>query len=167
MWRGVANSWILAWEIFSFRASKMYTGCQGLGYFRAPFCTLQRREKRRWVQDAMRVLRSWPLCPSSIVEGSVRPPWIQSTACSSGGARNSPRHRPSLLIQSISRFRSLKLVGLGKSASDGWKQTQIAWIFSLAIVMLGLSVATFGNWLEGAGPRQAMFASSRCFGLGF
>jgi MFS family permease len=50
---------------------------------------------------------------------------------------------------------------------DDWKQTQVAWIFSLAIVMLGLSAATFGKWLEGAGPRKAMFVSAVCFALGF
>ncbi|MGB6833918.1 MAG: OFA family MFS transporter, partial [Candidatus Acidiferrum sp.] len=48
-----------------------------------------------------------------------------------------------------------------------WKQTQIAWIFSLAIVMLGVSAAIFGKWLEGAGPRKAMFVSAVCFALGF
>src|SRR3984957_6799146 len=59
-------------------------------------------------------------------------------------------------------LRSLltQLLGVGKSVPDDWKQTQTAWIFSLAIVMLGLSAATFGKWLEGAGPRKAMFALS-------
>jgi MFS family permease len=33
--------------------------------------------------------------------------------------------------------------------------------------MLGLSAAAFGKWLEGAGPRKAMFASAVCFALGF
>jgi hypothetical protein len=31
----------------------------------------------------------------------------------------------------------------------------------------GLSAATFGKWLEGAGPRNAMFASASCCALGF
>jgi MFS family permease len=60
-----------------------------------------------------------------------------------------------------------QLLGVGKSLPDDWKRTQIAWIFSLAIVMLGLSAATFGKWLEGAGPRKAMFASAVCFASGF
>jgi len=68
---------------------------------------------------------------------------------------------------SVFKIPLTQLVGVGKSTSDDWKQTQIAWIFSLAIVMLGLSAATFGKWLEGAGPRKAMFASAMCFGLGF
>jgi MFS family permease len=59
-----------------------------------------------------------------------------------------------------------QLLGVGKSLPDDWKQTQVAWIFSLAIVMLGVSAA-FGKWLEEAGPRKAMFAAAVCFALGF
>src|SRR3984957_638547 len=61
---------------------------------------------------------------------------------------------------SVFKIPLTQLLGVGKSMPDDWKQTQIAWIFSLAIVMLGLSAATFGKWLEGAGPRKAMFALS-------
>ena len=68
---------------------------------------------------------------------------------------------------SVFKIPLTQLLGVGKSAPGDWKQTQIAWIFSLAIVMLGLSAATFGKWLEGAGPRKAMFASAVCFSLGF
>lgn len=68
---------------------------------------------------------------------------------------------------SVFKIPLTQLLGVGKSLPEDWKQTQIAWIFSLAIVMLGLSAATFGKWLEGAGPRKAMFASAVCFGLGF
>ena len=48
-----------------------------------------------------------------------------------------------------------------------WKFTDLGWIFSLAIVFLGLSAAVFGKWLEKAGPRKAMFASAVCFASGF
>ena len=48
-----------------------------------------------------------------------------------------------------------------------WKFTELGWIFSLAIVFLGLSAAVFGKWLERAGPRKAMFASAVCFASGF
>ena len=41
------------------------------------------------------------------------------------------------------------------------------WIFSLAIVFLGLSAAVGGKWLERVGPRRAMFASAVCFASGF
>jgi MFS family permease len=68
---------------------------------------------------------------------------------------------------SVFKIPLTQLLGVGKSVPEDWKQTQIAWIFSLAIVVLGLSAATFGKWLEGAGPRKAMFASAVCFALGF
>src|SRR3954447_22244283 len=68
---------------------------------------------------------------------------------------------------SVFKIPLTQLLGVNKSTSEDWKQTQIAWIFSLAIVMLGLSAAAFGKWLEGAGPRKAMFASAVCFALGF
>jgi MFS family permease len=53
------------------------------------------------------------------------------------------------------------------SAPGDWSQTSIAWIFSLAIVFLGLSAAVFGTWLERVGPRKAMFTSACCFAGGF
>jgi MFS family permease len=48
-----------------------------------------------------------------------------------------------------------------------WKFTALGWIFSIAIVFLGLSAAVFGKWLERVGPRKAMFASAVCFASGF
>src|SRR6201998_1013800 len=72
-------------------------------------------------------------------------------------------------VYAFSVFKSplSQLIGVSKPAAEDWKQTQIAWIFSFAIVMLGLSAAAFGKWLEGAGPRKAMFAAAVCFALGF
>lgn len=60
-----------------------------------------------------------------------------------------------------------QLIGVTKSAPGDWSIATIGWIFSLAIVMLGLSAAVFGKWLERAGPRKAMLASALCFGSGF
>ncbi|MGI4762042.1 MAG: L-lactate MFS transporter [Janthinobacterium lividum] len=48
-----------------------------------------------------------------------------------------------------------------------WTPGQIGWTFSIAIVLLGLSAAIFGKWLERVGPRKAMLASALCFGGGF
>src|SRR5208282_3107552 len=59
------------------------------------------------------------------------------------------------------------LVGLDKPAPGDWKLTTIGWIFSTAIVFLGLSAFTFGRWLEEVGPRMAMFCSAVCFAGGF
>ncbi|HEY4304534.1 MAG TPA: OFA family MFS transporter [Gemmatimonadaceae bacterium] len=60
-----------------------------------------------------------------------------------------------------------KLIGLTESAPDDWKLSTIGWVFSIAIVFLGLSAALFGAWLERVGPRRAMLASAVCFALGF
>jgi len=60
-----------------------------------------------------------------------------------------------------------KLIGLTKSAPDDWDLKQLGWIFSIAIVFLGLSAAIFGRWVETAGPRKAMFVAAVCFGGGF
>jgi MFS family permease len=60
-----------------------------------------------------------------------------------------------------------QIIGVTKAAPDDWKLTTLGWIFSIAIVFLGLSAAVFGKWLEAAGPRKAMFASAVCFSGGF
>ncbi len=52
-------------------------------------------------------------------------------------------------------------------AASDWTATQVGWIFSIAIVLLGLSAAVFGKWLERVGPRKAMLASALCFAGGF
>lgn len=52
-------------------------------------------------------------------------------------------------------------------AVGDWTPAQIGWTFSIAIVLLGLSAAVFGKWLERVGPRKAMLAASLCFGGGF
>ncbi|MBC6608692.1 OFA family MFS transporter [Hymenobacter sp. BT188] len=52
-------------------------------------------------------------------------------------------------------------------APTDWTPGQLAVIFSIAIVLLGLSAAVFGKWLERVGPRKAMLASALCFSGGF
>jgi len=59
------------------------------------------------------------------------------------------------------------LRGITASDANDWKLSTVGWIFSVAIVFLGLSAFTFGRWLEQAGPRKAMFASASCFAGGF
>jgi MFS family permease len=44
----------------------------------------------------------------------------------------------------------------------GTSQTAIGIVFSIAIVMLGLSAALFGTWVDRNGPRAAMFTAA-CF----
>jgi MFS family permease len=60
-----------------------------------------------------------------------------------------------------------RLIGGSHSAPDDWNLVQIGWVFSIAIVVLGLSAAVFGRWVERVGPRKAMFTAALCFGGGF
>ena len=60
-----------------------------------------------------------------------------------------------------------KLIGITRAAPEDWKLTTLGWIFSLAIVFLGLSAAFGGKWVERVGPRKAMLASAICFSGGF
>jgi MFS family permease len=60
-----------------------------------------------------------------------------------------------------------KVIGITQSAPDDWSLTTLGWIFSLAIVFLGLSAAFAGKWLEHVGPRLTMFTAACCFGGGF
>ena len=46
-------------------------------------------------------------------------------------------------------------------------QTAIGVTFSIAIVMLGLSAAVGGTWVERNGPRKAMFVAACFWGAGF
>ncbi|PRY52921.1 MFS transporter [Knoellia remsis] len=49
----------------------------------------------------------------------------------------------------------------------GASQTAIGIVFSIAIVMLGLSAAVMGTWVDRKGPRMAMFVAACCWALGF
>ena len=57
-----------------------------------------------------------------------------------------------------------KLQGITASGPGDWKLTTLGWIFTLAIVFLGLSAATFGKWLERVGPRKAGVVAACCWG---
>ena len=48
----------------------------------------------------------------------------------------------------------------------GTSQTAIGFVFSIAIVMLGLSAAVFGTWVDRVGPRKAMFTAACCWAAG-
>ena len=60
---------------------------------------------------------------------------------------------------------------IGKSApikGQDWTIPSVGWIYSIALIVLGLSAAIFGKWVEKSGPRKTMVASAFCFcgGLG-
>ncbi len=45
--------------------------------------------------------------------------------------------------------------------------TAVGVVFSIAIVMLGVSAALFGTWVDRVGPRRTMFTAACCWAAGF
>jgi MFS family permease len=68
---------------------------------------------------------------------------------------------------SVFNLPMTKLIGITQSAPDDWKLTELGWIFSLAIFILGAAAALLGRWVEEGGPRQAMFTAALCWAGGF
>jgi MFS family permease len=58
-------------------------------------------------------------------------------------------------------------LGITKSVPGDWTLAQLGWIFSIAIVMLGLSAALFGTWVQREGPRKSGVVAALCWGIGF
>src|SRR6195256_4682715 len=49
------------------------------------------------------------------------------------------------------------------TTSCDWRISDLGWIYTLFFVLLGLSAATWGGWLERAGPRKAGVVSALCW----
>ncbi|RXH29114.1 MULTISPECIES: OFA family MFS transporter [Bradyrhizobium] len=47
-----------------------------------------------------------------------------------------------------------------------WKVASLGWMYTLFFVLLGVSAAIWGGWLERAGPRKAGFVAALCWGGG-
>ena len=60
-----------------------------------------------------------------------------------------------------------KVRGVFASAPADWTLSQVVWIFTVAIVFLGLSAAVAGKWLEQVGPRTVGAVAAVCWGGGF
>jgi MFS family permease len=68
---------------------------------------------------------------------------------------------------SVFNLPMTKLLGITKSTPDDWRLTELGWIFSISIFVLGAAAAVLGRWVEEGGPRKAMFTAAVCFGGGF
>ncbi|MCV6546143.1 MAG: OFA family MFS transporter [Cohaesibacter sp.] len=58
-------------------------------------------------------------------------------------------------------------LGVVTSAADDWSLSSVVWIFSVAIVCLGLAAAFGGKWLEKVGPRCVGVVAALLWGGGF
>jgi MFS family permease len=61
----------------------------------------------------------------------------------------------------------VKRLGVVTSAADDWSLQHVVWVFTVAIVFLGLSAAVAGKWLEKVGPRMVGTVAACCWGGGF
>ena len=61
----------------------------------------------------------------------------------------------------------VKRIGVVTSAADDWTLKQVVWVFTVAIVFLGLSAALAGKWLEKVGPRMVGVVATACWAGGF
>lgn len=68
---------------------------------------------------------------------------------------------------SVFKLPLTKVIGITEASAADWAQTDIGWIFSLAILFLGLTAAFAGKWASEQGERKTMFISALCFGGGF
>ncbi len=60
-----------------------------------------------------------------------------------------------------------RVFGVVTPAADDWTLGGVVWIFTVAIVSLGLSAAVAGKWLEEVGPRTVGVVAALCWGGGY
>ena len=58
-------------------------------------------------------------------------------------------------------------LGVVASSAGDWSLSSVVWIFSVAIVVLGLTAAVGGKWLEKVGPRYVGVVAATLWGGGF
>jgi MFS family permease len=58
-------------------------------------------------------------------------------------------------------------LGVSKPIAGDWRLTQLGWIFTIAIFVLGASAAIFGKWVQSEGPRKSGAVAALCWGAGF
>lgn len=61
----------------------------------------------------------------------------------------------------------IRQLGVVTPAAADWDLQQVVWIFTVAIVFLGLSAAVAGKWLEKVGPRMVGVVAACCWGGGY
>ena len=61
----------------------------------------------------------------------------------------------------------IKELGVVTGAAGDWSLSSVVWVFSVAIVFLGLSAALGGKWLEKVGPRAVGLTAAFLWGGGF
>jgi MFS family permease len=60
-----------------------------------------------------------------------------------------------------------RVFGVVTSAADDWSLSEVVWVFTVAIIFLGLAAAFAGRWLEKVGPRMVGVVAACCWGGGY
>ena len=56
-----------------------------------------------------------------------------------------------------------RALGISAPGPGDWSEVNVGVAYSIALVLLGLSAAFFGKWVERSGPRKVILASLCCF----
>ena len=73
----------------------------------------------------------------------------------------------SVYAWSIFNSPLMRVQGVVAGSSQDWTLRQVVWIFTSAIVCLGLAAAVAGKWIERVGPRTVGIVAAACWGSGF
>jgi len=61
----------------------------------------------------------------------------------------------------------VRVFGVVTPSAGDWRLSDVVWIFTVAIIFLGLSAALAGKWLEEVGPRMVGMVAALCWGGGY
>ncbi|HSG64371.1 MAG TPA: OFA family MFS transporter, partial [Gammaproteobacteria bacterium] len=61
----------------------------------------------------------------------------------------------------------IRVFGVVTPAADDWSLSDVVWVFTVAIIFLGLAAAFAGKWLEDVGPRTVGVVAAACWGGGY
>jgi MFS family permease len=61
----------------------------------------------------------------------------------------------------------IRVFGVVTPSAEDWLLSDVVWIFTVAIIFLGLSAAVAGKWLEEVGPRMVGTVAAACWGGGY
>ena len=73
----------------------------------------------------------------------------------------------SVYAWSIFNTPLMRVKGVVTSSSQDWTLRQVVWIFTVAIVCLGLAASVAGKWIERVGPRTVGIVAAVCWASGF
>jgi MFS family permease len=67
------------------------------------------------------------------------------------------------ITESVACPKDMSVIAQLFTTSCDWKVSMLGWTYTLFFVLLGISAATWGGWLERAGPRKAGVVAAVCW----